>query len=206
MKAKEWFYKTRYYLLGLLVMYCAVRRTFRPNYWLFFIEMIGLIIFLTIFIRFLSAVLKKRKELGYRELILPLFCLLTIVLSVRFLGPLGVAIRDKEFRARIVDYNSVVDAIKAGKVPSNKHGDDLQYPIDLTTFNLPPTVQEAIGIRREDCELVVYFVTCHLGGALGPHMGFVYIEKLGKTPCKEPFPSYEHLTPMTGNWFSYFHN
>lgn len=206
-KVKEWLYLARYYLLGLLVMYCAVRRTFRPNGLYVFIQFIGLVVLLVIFFKSLSTAFKKRKDLGFKGFILPLFCLATLFLSFRYLPTLGVAIRDAEFRARLADYNSVVDAIKAGKVVSTKHGDDLDYEVDMATFkNLPPTVQEIFGFRRGYCELRVYFYTEHVGGALGTHGGFVYIEPLEKAPCEKTFPLSEYLTPMTGNWYSFFRN
>jgi hypothetical protein len=206
-KVKEWFYKTRYYLLGFVVMYCAVRRTFRPNGWLFLIELIGLFTLLSIFFLSLRDGFKERKERGYKGFILPFFCLTTIFVSYWYMPSLGVAIRDAEFRARIADYMSVVDAIKAGTVPSTKDGDDVNYQVDLATFkNLPPTVQWIKGFRRGNCELRVYFLTEHVGGALGTAMGFVYIEPLKQAPCEKPIRSSEYLSPMMSNWYSFFKN
>ena len=208
MKVKECFSKGRYYLLGLLIMYCSVRRTFRPNGWLFLIEVIGFLILFSIFLNSLGTAVKKRNEQGYKGFILPIFCLATLFVSFWYGARLGVVIRDAEFREKITDYNSVVDAIKAGKVPSTKDGDDLKYQVDQATFkNLPPTVKRIWGFRRGDCELRVYFLTENVGGALGTHGGFVYIEPLKEAPCKKPFPSSnEYLTSMTGNWFSFFGN
>ena len=209
MKIKEWFYKSRFYFLGILVMYCSVRRTFRPNGWLFLIELIGFFVLFSVFLYSLTSGIKERKERGYKGFILPLFCIAVIFISFRYGAHLGLAMRDAEFRARIVDYNSVVDAIKAGKVSFTRDGADLKYQVDLEAFkNLPPTVQKLWAIRREDCELRVYFYTEHLGGALGTTMGIVYIEQLKNSPCKKPWPSSEYLTPMPGmdRWFSLFEN
>ena len=197
----------RFYLFGLLVMYCAFRRTFRPSGWLFLIEVIGFFILFSVLLHSLGTAFKKRKEQGYKGFILPLFCLATLFVSFRYMPSLGETIRNAEFRERIADYNSVVDAIKAGKVPSTKDGGDLKYQVDLANFkNLPPTVQGIMGYRLGDCELRVYFLTENVGGALGTHSGFVYIEPLKKAPCEKPFPSNEYRISMTGNWYSFFEN
>jgi hypothetical protein len=209
-KAKRWLYQARYYFLGLLVMYCGLRRFFRPNGWLFLVGQIGIFILLCVFLYSLGIGFKKFKEAGLKGFILPLYCIATIYVSFAFMPSLSVAIRDAEFKARIADYNSVVDAIKAGKVPSIKDGDFLKYPVNRAAFkNLPATVEDDIcGFRLENCELRVYFGTCHLGGALGPHMGFVYIERLQEAPCKRTFPGdvSEYRTPMMGDWYSYYRN
>jgi hypothetical protein len=208
-RVKERFYKTRFYLLGFLVMYCAFRRTFRPNGWFLLIVFIGFLVLFSVFLHSVVTAFKKRKELGYKGFVLPIFCLATIFVSFRYMPNLGVVVRDAEFRARIADYNSVVDAIKTGKVSSTKDGDDITYQVDLENFkNLPSTVQRIWGVRRGDCELRIYFYTEHVGGALGTTMGFVYSEPLKKAPCKKAFSTGypEYLTSMTGKWYSFFKN
>ena len=109
-------------------------------------------------------------------------------------GKLGIwrAIDDWWFKRRLPYYSKIVDSLRAGALPCNKHLDN----------GLPPFIKGANSTCCADGGLWVVFIDSS-SSAVG-HIGFVYKDYLPTSECAEELRKQEkewRLRHITGNWY-----
>lgn len=194
-----------YLVTGFLVMFSGFRAVYRPGWLYYFIEMIGLILLLVGFFDTLISGFKRRDQWIYKWMVLPVFCLASLYLSLGVMPGLGLAMITNEFKNHLKDFDSAVVDIRAGKYSGIPHDDQIFYDVDPQEFKtLPSSVR---GVHAWRCasggDVDVYFLTSNLGGGLGIHRGFAYVDFQKKWKCGPRVPSYYHLEPMGNNWYSF---
>lgn len=106
-------------------------------------------------------------------------------------------LRDIEFKARISDYESVVNGIRDGKIPCVPDANHDFAEIDSTKIkNLPLAVGGILACRCDDAKVVVLFGTSRYDGLI-----FVDPEKL----CKGGNELMKNiiLDPIAKNWYRF---
>jgi len=180
------------------VLFSALRMSFRPNGMYLLLGGFGFYALLVFFSVTLVFGFTRRKNFIYRWMILPLYCLICIV-SLRFMNPLGLMLRDIEFKDRIKDYDSVVNDIRDGKVPCIPDANHDFAVIDMAIIkNLPPTVIGVTACRCNDGRVVILFQTTRI-------QGLAFADSVGEGLCSGAKDQLKgiSLSPIAKNWYRY---
>jgi hypothetical protein len=120
---------------------------------------------------------------------------LVFILTIRIVGPLGVALGDWQFKTRINEYVRIVGYVRT---PEANCGPTFAK---IHIGNLPLHIDQVIAACCGDGSISVQFQT--LSGIPGVHAGYCFVDHSATNNCFGMRPDWPYVRSLGGNWFRY---